>query len=326
MNFFPDEIPSNDCISLCYQEKEIWAKNQIDVFNQQLASLGKPKITLGLIDVLSHDILYSKIPQVLLVDYKLRDKKQFCNPVFEIPSSIYGIYYMPKIEWHRKIDKSFNCFINRNEPIRQSWFYLLYVRELFNDGYISFSGQSRIHKDCNGLELFDQIHQDTLSSFDSVYHDIRSLVPYKNFQETGNLCDTMLATKFSIVIETYFERPATVTFSEKIFRALQVPRPWLLFHATGSVDILRNLGFYVYDDIVDHSYDKFDTTNDSVQRQESILQQAKQLMNLDITDSMIDHWEKKTHHNRKILQEWNNCWKEDFVKISTEAYNTALLL
>lgn len=321
-----DAQTSNDLIYRCYVDQENAIIQKVKLLNEQLIKQKKPCIKLGLIDVLPPEILYGNNQTVLVVDYQLRQPDLITSPYFKIPNSVYGIYYMPETTWHRNISKDFNCFINRNDPIRQSWFYLLYHRDLLDQGYVSFTGNSRLHKSHDTLELFDQIHKETLSSFDNIYHNIRKLVPYKNFQETGNLCDIILATKFSIIIETYFERTDALTFSEKIFRALQVPRPWLLFHATDSVSMLRELGFYVYDDIIDHSYDKFDTTHNSVERQESILKQAQELLKLKVTDSMLDHWEEMTKKNCEILRNMNSHWKQDCDDTILKAYDLALTL
>jgi hypothetical protein len=163
-----------------------------------------------------------------------------------------------------------------------------------------------------------------LSSFDLLYKNIREIVPYKNFEETEDLRNVMMSTKFSVIIETYFERTDAVTFSEKTFRALQTPRPWLLFHATGSIKVLRDMGFYVYDDIIDHSYDSFDTKFTSIERQERILLQIEKLVELAISSSMLDHWEKMTEKNCKLLNNFNDIWQEDVIVKINEAFNLAM--
>jgi len=321
-----DQQVFKDLIYSFYVEKEQSIIYKVESFNKRLTKLDKPLIKLGLIDMLPQEILYGNNQTVLVIDYQLQNPGLIASPCFKLPNSVYGIYYIPTNIWHRNITKDFNCFINRNDPIRQSWFYLLYDRNFLDRGYVSFSGNSRMHNSLDSFELFDQIHRETLSSFDPIFHNVRKLVPYKNFQETGNLCDTILSTKFSIIIETYFERTDALTFSEKIFRALQVPRPWLLFHATNSVSVLRELGFYVYDDIIDHSYDKFDTTHNSVERQESILEQAQELLNLKVTDSMLDHWEEMTRKNCEILKNMNMHWQQDCEDTILKAYDLALTL
>lgn len=323
MNIQFDQQTHQDRIYQSYYNKERWIRQQVSFANVKLRSLNKPNIILGLFDVIPEDVLYSAGNDVLLVEHILQSRDKIVKPLVEIPKSIYGIYSMPAKPWHRNINKDFNCFINRNDPIRQSWFYLLYNRKLLENSYVSYSGHSRLTS-VPDREYFDQIHTQTLSSFDYIYQEIRKLVPYKNFIETGDLCDVIMSTKFSVVIETYFERVDAITFSEKTFRALQTPRPWLLFHASNSIKELRNMGFYVYDDVVDHSYDTVDTAYSSVERQESILSQIEKLSLLNVTDSMLSHWEEKTKQNCKILQELHSNWQQDVLTSVDKSYNIAL--
>jgi len=321
-----DKIACADYIFKCFGTNESWIRHRVNILNSKLKQQNKPLIKLGLVDVLPPQEMYQNNQQVLVIDYWLRDKSKVCDPLFEIPKSVYGIYYMPNRSWHRTIHKDLNCFINSNNPIRQSWFYLLYDRNLLDRGYVSFSGHSHDYPDSplNGSELFDDIHRKTLQAFDSEYDKIKKLVPFKNFVETGNLCDTIMSTKFSIVIDSYFHRTDALTFTEKTFRVLQTPRPWLLFHTTGSIASLRSLGFYVYDDLIDHSYDDHDTTTNHIQRQQGILSETKKLLDLNVTDSLLDHWEKMTLMNCNILQEYHQTWKKDCEDTLIRAYEQAL--
>jgi hypothetical protein len=84
------------------------------------------------------------------------------------------------------------------------------------------------------------------------------------------------------------------------------------------------MGFYVYDDFVDHSYDNFDTSQNSVSRQESILKQAINLTSLKVTDSILDYWERKTKQNCKILRDLNSTWQHDVLTAIHHSYKLAL--
>jgi len=320
-----DQLTHADYIYKCFWHHEFWIRHQVNIVNHRLKKQNRPVIKLAYVDVLAPQDLYQQTQQVLITDYWLRDKSKFCGPVFEIPRSVYGIYYMPNRKWHRTIQRDVSCFINENTLIRQLWFYLLYDKNFLDRGYVSFSGQSRSYN-LSSWELFDMFHKQGLQEYDSKYQELRNLVPFKNFIETGNLCDTIMSTKFSIVIETWFHRTDVLSFTEKIFRALQTPRPWLLFHSTGSIAALKSLGFYVYDDLIDHSYDSHDTAGDTTQRQQGILKEATKLMDLNVTDSLVDHWEKKTLMNCNILQEYNRNWQKDYQDVLDQAYNKALLL
>ena len=231
----------------------------------------------------------------------------------KLPTEFYGCYYSEHIPNGRPIEKDFNCFINRLDPIRQSWFYVLYDQKFLDRGYVSFNAELRANLMYPGntyQEVFDSYHRDYLSSFDNIKDEITSLIPFKNFIDNNDLFSITLSTKFSIVLETYPERTDAKVFSEKIFRSLQLPRPWLLFAATGCVDRLRSMGFDVYDDIVDHRYDLFDTEISYVARQESILAQAKDLLNLKMTTALLSRLQQGADHNRKLLSTWYSKWQQ----------------
>lgn len=318
-----DLITQQDKIYQSYQDLRWSMVSMVSKKNIELTAKDKPKLFFSFIDPIPPDDMYGTSPGVILNGCKLLPKQHIFKKVFELPKSLYGIHYMPLKTWHKNIDKEFNCFINRNDAIRQTWFYLLYSRNLLDQGYVSYNAAVRLAltNNKNSMDYFDENHRTFLSSFDYIYDDIKKIIPYKSFDETGDLRDTILQTKFSIVIETYFERTDSITFSEKTYRVLQVPRPWLLFGSTGSVQYLRELGFYVYDDFVDHSYDLYDTTNNSVERQESMLKSAKALMDLKITDSMIDYWESKTQQNIEIMLDWRQSYKQDFEKVLADSFD-----
>jgi hypothetical protein len=229
-----------------------------------------------------------------------------------LPFDFYGIFHRPFFPKTTVIQRDFNCFLNRTDPIRQSWFYLLYHRNLLDKGYVSFNMHQKPclwYPSINALETFDYYHATTLSSFDDIKEDIKKIVPYKNFVDEDNLLPIILSTKFSIIVETYFERTDCKVFSEKTWRAIQLPRPWLLFAATGCVEKLRQMGFDVFDDYVDHSYDVYDTAENCVARQEGILSESVRLTQLKITDEILEDWNHKSKHNQKIMAQWAESWQ-----------------
>jgi hypothetical protein len=229
----------------------------------------------------------------------------------KLPTEFYGCYYSEQIPNDRLIEKDFNCFINRLDPIRQNWFYILYDQKFLDRGYVSFNAELRLtYPGKTYQEVFDSFHRDYLSSFDNIKDEIISIIPFKNFIDNNDLFSITLSTKFSIILETYPERTDVKVFSEKIFRSLQLPRPWLLFAATGCVDRLRSLGFDVYDDVVDHGYDLFDTEISYVARQESIIAQAKDLLNLKMTPALLTRLQHGADHNRKLLSSWYSTWQQ----------------
>lgn len=204
--------------------------------------------------------------------------------------------------------KIFNCFINRIDPIRQSWFYLLIRNQLFDHGRISFNMDSSRAEDpiwhSRPVDYFEHCHNNYLSEFDQEYEFCkRNLnLPYRNFDADADLDDIIMDTKFSIVLETYFD-PERIQFTEKIFRVLLLPRPWLLFGSPGAVAQLKSWGFDVLDDLVDHN--EYDSIEFEIDRQRKIIELAQRMQNFDITQHQ-SRLAAAQNHNINLVKDWKD--------------------
>lgn len=202
--------------------------------------------------------------------------------------------------------KDFNCFINRMDVNRQSWLYLLIRRNLFNRGFVSFNMDvSRLDNydpTIPASVVFDQQFRSQMTNFEEEHRIARSIVPYRNF-DTQDLGTVLMQSRFSIVLETYFATPDEITFTEKTFRALIFPRPWLLYAAPGAVKTLRKWGFDVLDDLVDHA--AYDHVNDCIQRQTTILDLAETMCKFDVTANQT-RLQQAAAHNLELLKQWRS--------------------
>jgi hypothetical protein len=89
-------------------------------------------------------------------------------------------------------------------------------------------------------------------------------------------------------------------FSEKIFRALQTPRPWVLCTSPGAVKLLKDHGFDVLDDCVDHSYD---CVLDQSKRMDVMLDSAVSFDSADYERYIIAARHNQ-QHLAKLQQQW----------------------
>jgi hypothetical protein len=153
-----------------------------------------------------------------------------------------------------------------------------------------------------------------------VEHQVsKTMVPYKNFD--GDLQTTIMQTEFSIVLETYFDRNEVITFSEKIFRCLKLPRPWLLYAMKNSVAYLRSIGFDVLDDLVDHSYDNEDF---HITRQRMILDQSQDLCKKTLTTEQIARCKQAAAHNQLLLDTLETSFHSDVINACKNAMQKCL--
>jgi len=117
-----------------------WAKSA----NQKLGD--DAEISVYLVDAADLDHLrdISSIYKRVYVVSEHTVKNQWPNvSIYSLPNDFYGAYYIPEIATNGVIKKDFNCFLNRTDPIRQSWFYLLHSRALLDHGFVSFNMHQR---------------------------------------------------------------------------------------------------------------------------------------------------------------------------------------
>lgn len=237
--------------------------------------------------------------------------------------SIYGMYAGQTNCQNLDPILNFNCFINRMDVNRQSWFYQLIKHDILNQGYVSFNMDISRHvvfdkslASTTPFEIFENQFRYHCRTFRNEHEIAKNIVPYRNFDINENLNDIIMKTKFSIVLETYFHDNRTITVSEKIFRCLKLPRPWVLFGTAHVVKYLRGLGFDVLDDVVDHSYDDVEF---AIDRQCAILNQVKHLCNLDFEHTLQSRLQQAAVHNNALLNHFRDCFESDVDKSFAKA-------
>lgn len=108
---------------------------------------------------------------------------------------------------------------------------------------------------------------------------------YDNKLIQGALFNVITETSYEPKLETseiyYHHLPGITEKSYKCFRMAQIPI-WLAAHH--SVECYRNLGFDVFDDIINHEYDKIE---DPILRIEHVVNEIEKICQLSI-ESLID--------------------------------------
>ena len=212
--------------------------------------------------------------------------------------------------------KLYNCFMQRADPIRQSWFYFLYQNNLLNNGYVSFL-LKHLDNPLTGEALFEHIHYqyslNQLPHFEHAYQDLKDQIPYRNFDENYNLLPLIQDSKYSLVLETSAVNDDLDQwhFTEKSLRALQFPNILLLFSQKGSIAILKSLGFKFALDL---------DFIDNLPWQD----RQQQLLNLLINDQVDvnkDILYNISLCNRELLQSWKSKYQkiDFFDEFYTEA-------
>lgn len=218
----------------------------------------------------------------------------------------FGTYHQNFQYVNVKPTKLFNCFINRGCEFRQSWMYQFVRHNLLDQGHISYWCEHRLGES-TPKEHFEKLFTGN-EIFAKEHHQLQGKIPYKNF--TSSLEQAIIDSQKTVILETFFDDPDANIFTEKIWRSIQLPRPWLLFSSVGSVSCLRDWGFDVFDDYIDHSYDQEPL---NFVRQTIILNQLSNPINY--TDTVLENFEQRAQHNRQLLLTLQTKWPDKFKEV-----------
>lgn len=215
--------------------------------------------------------------------------------------------------WHfepeyidRAATQGYNCFMNRPRGDRSIVFYELIKRDILNKGIVSYN--------CSPGDYRQQYVNAELQKYQLQHTVGLTLVPYNTVELHGTLEQCIVDSNVSVILETYTS-DSHIVFSEKIFRACQLPRPWLLYCSPGSVKLLKDHGFDVLDDYVDIEYDNIIKHGD---RLLTILDQLETFIDRKYTEQDYMRFDRAANHNQQLLKQFKNTWPEKFESISTQ--------
>ena len=250
--------------------------------------------------VLDHEI--DNVPCNLATDNYFLD--QSINHVSLLPE-FWHIYRVKSKPVQATPDKLFNCMMNRISGERLHALFLLHKHGILDKGYVNFN--------CLNFDR-DPDLSTRQNHFKNLVHELEWQEVYAT--EYHLLLDKMpllipedpdasaMKSQITFVIETYCGN--VVAFSEKIFRALQTPRPWVLLSSPFSVSLLRDYGFDVLDDCVDHSYDSVLHEN----RTQVVLEYIIDVLKNEKFVFNEERCKQAVETNQKLLAEFETRWPQ----------------
>jgi hypothetical protein len=229
------------------------------------------------------------------------------------------VYYTNPTYEKREPTWDYNCFMNRIAGERSIVFYELIRRKLLDKGLVSFNCY-RPGNNVNKNDKTDytkenynwQYESADLVRYSEEHKHGYNIIPYNNIEPTGlGLEQCIIDSKVSLVLETYISDDHIV-FSEKIFRTMQLPRPWILYTSPGAVNLLNGYGFDVLDEYVDHSYDQVLNHGDRLM---IVLSQLETFTNRQYTEQDYIRFETAAMHNQQLLLQFEKVWPKRFEEI-----------
>ena len=248
--------------------------------------------------------------------------------VFVLPTSYFGVFnYQPELQIFNPTHR-FGFCVNRLDSQRELVFLELIqtvggLNSLLEKDLVNFNawdsmGSNNSVEDIkfNFSKYWKQIENFVGSQYQDQIVELIEHLPVKNHALTVE--QVHIHSWLNLVVETYAGN-FTIAFSEKIFRALVTPAPWMLYGAKDAINHLRTMGFDVLDDIVCHNYDA--DTHDAPCNQQKIksfmnsaLSNYNKLRSVEF-DTVKISCIRAANHNQKLLQKLQQSWPGDFAAI-----------
>jgi hypothetical protein len=300
---------------------EIREKTIVKQLSQQLVDLGFEIVVVYASKNFEYPYIYQRQDQIVhcrVVDSVFADDVNIWNDVNTViitdnwplqPVTGKLLSVLPEFWsiWHfdpdyidRPATQAYNCFMNRPRGDRSTVFYELIKRNILSLGIVSYN--------CSLEEYEQEFVRAELEDYSNQHMIGQQLIPYNTVESHGTLEQCIVDSKISLVLETYIS-DSHIVFSEKLFRCLQLPRPWLLYCSPGSVDLLRTHGFDVLDDMVDTTYDRVINHGD---RLDLVLNQLEIFINRQYTNKEYQRFQQAAKHNQQLLIELGKKWPAKF--------------
>lgn len=179
-------------------------------------------------------------------------------------------------------DKKFTCLIRADKAWRKIYASFLHNLDVAKQGYFSYTGY-KYETSHVGLDDFSKWEQYD----DTLQQDILSFelqVPFKcddlSDKEHNNHKlvnhDFYQNAYFNFVVETHFDND-TIFLTEKIFKPILNIQPFVLIGNPGSLQLLKDLGYKTFEDVIKETYDK---ETDHRERMSMLLKISYDLCNL----------------------------------------------
>lgn len=244
--------------------------------------------------------------------------------VLQLPASFYGIYaYNPEPEeWNP--ERRFNFAVNRLDSKRLLMFLELHYRAAEQGDYLDYMNFNcwrwgGDNESVTGLiENFKTEYNNLDPQYKEVYNDtfnrLVSAMPYRNHDLSQETVHNR--AWFNLVMETY-SSDSTVALSEKTFRALCTPSPWMVYSGRHTVAYLHSLGFDVLRDIVGHRYDnaiEMRTAAYGDKMVDFVFEGTDTMAELQKLDQawLKQRCQEAATHNQNLLRNMQRSWATDF--------------
>jgi hypothetical protein len=258
---------------------------------------------------------------VIITDNHVNVPTQYT--VCQLPTSFFGIYaHRPQADkWTP--DRRFNFAVNRIDSKRMLMFLEMQLRsthmlnaeslDYVNFNCWSWDGDNTTPKGLreNFERQYRQLDPLFCEVYDRTYNTLLDKIPFRNHNLTQE--QAHVSAWMNIVMETY-SSDTTVALSEKIFRAMCLPVPWMVYSGRYTVAYLHSLGFDVLHDVVEHRYDNMIENRTAAfgDKMVDFLFEGVDVVDRMRTDCPEMRAQQAATTNQELLYTMRNQWPADF--------------
>ena len=251
--------------------------------------------------------------------------------VCQLPDSYFGIYnYQPELnQWQP--ERRFNFSVNRLDAKRLQLFLELTTRTLYPNSRIFDLERDLVNFNCwhwgskndspaafqhSFSQEFSYVPDTLQHVYRAAYEHMLPLMPYRNHEYS--LEQSHVRAWLNMVIETY-SSDSCIALSEKTFRALVTPVPFMLYAGRYTTARLTQMGFDLMPDLVKHRTDfnlekqtgefgdrMVDFVRDAHESVEAIKQRP--------FEQIQQRCQAAAAHNQQRLAEMKQAWPADFAQ------------
>ena len=262
-----------------YEEYPYWGATTLSPYGRVLAQIAKENPSIKFIALVEHETISDDLPSNINVVTSggcIADSRQSyanINPVLNKSDIIFpNVCLNRQMRPHRiaLISLLYGMNLNRNTHI-SSLKLQLQIEKGTNDllEHLSweFEGSQTRIRDYM-ISGFKQVYDLRIDKFDcyNLKNSTEEVISYSNAQNFNNSLRILYENSLvEIVSETVYIEP-DITVTEKFLNSVLGCNFPILISAKGTVAHLREIGFDMFDDVVDHSYDMVDNPIDRMYR------------------------------------------------------------
>lgn len=261
---------------------------------------------------------------VVITDNRVNVPTQY--QVCQLPESFFGIYQHRPANTAWDPQRRFNFAVNRMDAKRLLLFLEMQMRaasmadpdtlDYANFNCWSWDGDNNSTQGLieNFKRQYQNLEQQYHTVYDETYQSLLNKMPYRN--HTLDHEQAHVAAWLNIVMETY-SSDTTVALSEKLFRAMCLPVPWMVYSGKHTVAYLNSLGFDVMRDLVEHRYDNM-IENKTAAYGDKMVDfvfegaDAVAAMQSQNFEGLKHRCATAAAHNQQLLQKMAQQWPADF--------------